>query len=298
MQLLLFAKESEDRCSAEVLVDLTIGRGGHAALLIEGAGSGNVSRVVGFDRDAENCRYAQQRLERAFPDVHVEVIHSSFVHVRAELMKRSVAADVVLADLGFASNQMEDAARGLSFQDDGPLDMRLDRDSVGRTGRDVLAESSESDLAEMIFRFGEEPLARRIAREIVSARKQGPIETTSQLAAIVRTAYGSRAHQSRMQPATRTFMALRIAVNDELAALEVLLDSLGQRANWLAPDARVAIICFHSLEDRLVKRSFRGLQQRGMAELLTPKPIVADAAEIASNPRSRSAKLRAIAMKT
>ncbi|MDP7005474.1 MAG: 16S rRNA (cytosine(1402)-N(4))-methyltransferase RsmH [Phycisphaerales bacterium] len=279
----------------EVLVDLTAGRGGHSYELAKLAGK--KTTVVLFDLDELNLKYASDRVKKL--GVTVIPIHSNFTGVASELEKLSLKADCVLADLGFASNQMDNPARGLSFMEDGPLDMRLDHSS-GETAADLLKSSSEKDIADIIYQFGEEPFSRRIARKIVHEREKEPILTTVHLAQIVREAYGPRARTSRMNPATRTFMALRIAVNGELAALDALLAEIkmGCRkvtvGGWLNHGARIAVISFHSLEDRRVKQSFVALEKDGLATRLTRKPLRASEEEIALNTRSRSAKLRAV----
>jgi len=219
------------------------------------------------------------------------------------MRKVGARADVVLADLGFSSTQVDDASRGLSFQENGPLDMRLDQ-SRGPTAADLIRTLPERELADLIHRLGEEPLARRIARILAQQRRVESIDTTATLARLVREAYGSRARTSRIDPATRTFMALRIAVNDELNALRVFLEAIDREARrlasngpgdgWLNSGARVGFISFHSLEDREVKQAFRSLVRDGLAEDRTRKVVVADDDEVASNPRARSAKLRVI----
>jgi len=217
--------------------------------------------------------------------------------VEYALARLGLRADRVLADLGFASNQMDDPGRGFSFQAEGPLDMRLDP-TQGETGAQLLARMNEREIADAIFELGEDPFSRRIARSIVARRGREGMETTADLVAAVRAAYGTKAHASRMHPATRTFMALRILVNDELGALRGLLDSVARGAGpapgWLAPGARVGVISFHSLEDRLVKHAFAELEQGGRATRLTRKPVEASEAEVQANPRARSAKFRAI----
>lgn len=261
---------------------------------------GPAGRLVLLDLDRGNLEHATKRVERAV-GVRPTPVHGSFAGVARELGHLGLAADAVLADLGFASTQVDDPSRGLSFMRDGPLDMRLDR-SAGMTAAEYLAATSEADLAATISRFGEEPLARRIAAKIVAARAKTPISTTAQLADLVREAYGSRAHASRMHPATRTFMALRIAVNDELGALEALLGSVASAArrnregarSWLRPGARVAVIGFHSLEDRLVKQCFAGLVKEGLAVETSGGAVVSSDLECTANPRARSARLRAI----
>jgi 16S rRNA (cytosine1402-N4)-methyltransferase len=297
----------------ETAADLTLGRGGHALPMLERIGG--KGRLVGFDRDAENLAFAGGRLAAHAaiapppieairppdppPEGAVRLIHADFAHAGEALTARSIAVDAVLADLGVASTHFDDPARGFSFRFEGPLDMRLDR-SRGATATELLASLPEDELARMIRLLGEEPLATRIARKIACARESAPISTTSELAELVRAAYGPRARRSRMHPATRTFMALRIAVNDELGSLQRLLASIEEaaaaigrgEATWLHPGARVAVISFHSLEDRAVKRSFASLAERGLASLMGRRPVEASASEQESNPRSRSAKLR------
>jgi 16S rRNA (cytosine1402-N4)-methyltransferase len=284
--------------AGDVYVDLTAGRGGHASAVTESIAPDGMP--VLFDLDRGNLEFACQRVAQAGARAPIAV-HGSFVSVGRELESRGLRANMVLADLGFASTQVDDADRGLSFMRDGPLDMRLDASS-GMTAAELLATASERDLADIIARFGEEPLARRIAAKIVASRTLAPIKTTAQLADLVRESYGSRAHTSRMHPATKTFQALRIAVNDEMGALDALLDSIQRaaerahegRPSWLAPGARIAIIGFHSLEDRLVKQAFATLRKSGLASEILSGAVVATDNEAAVNPRARSAKLRAV----
>ena len=280
--------------------DLTAGRGGHAELLARAVGAGG--RVLLVDRDPGNLAFARDRLSALPPDVRpmVDARHGSFgtIERMSAALGPAWQADAVLADLGFASSQMDDPARGFSFQSGGPLDMRLDP-TQGETAADLLARLPEADLADAIFHLGEDPFARRIARTIVERRTRAPLATTADLAAAVVAAYGARARQSRMHPATRTFMALRILVNDELRALDHLLASIerGARAaasapTWLRPGARIAIIAFHSLEDRRVKHAFADWERAGLGTRLARKPVEADESEVRANPRARSAKLR------
>jgi 16S rRNA (cytosine1402-N4)-methyltransferase len=279
----------------DLVVDCTLGRGGHAAAFIERLAGHPDSRLIGIDLDPANIAHCQGRF--ADSPLRVELRHGSFLSVPDLVAAAGRAANVVLADLGFASTQMDDPARGFSFREEGPLDMRLDP-TAGRSAADLLARISQTELADVIDRYGEEPLARKIARKVVQTRGQRPIQTTAELAQLVLEAYGPRARQSRMHPATRTFMALRIAVNDELAALDGLLDRIargaesGGAAAWLAPGARIGVISFHSLEDRLVKRAFADMKQRDLGTIVTRKPITARAQEVQANPRARSAKLR------
>jgi 16S rRNA (cytosine1402-N4)-methyltransferase len=279
----------------ETLVDCTVGLGGHSAALARFIGQGG--RIIGFDLDPRNLAEATTNLRAAGPAF--TPIQDSFVRVKEHLERLNLQADLVLADLGFSSSQVDDPERGFSFLADGPLDMRLDP-SGPVTAADLVNRLSEQELANVIFTYGEEPLARVIARKVEQARTRSPIRMTAQLAQVVREAYGRRAHASRMHPATRTFMALRIAVNDEIAALQALLDSIAHAAghgagrDWLSDGARVAVISFHSLEDRMVKRAFADLVKRQLATGLTKKPLTATEQEQHDNPRSRSAKLRAI----
>ncbi len=276
----------------KVFLDCTLGRGGHASLLIPALGPGG--RYIGLDVDGGNVSYSRSRLapiaERS--GVMLDVVHANFRTARRVLDELGVeAVDGLLADLGFASNQMDDGDRGLSFSMDGPLDMRLDP-SGGVPAEQLVNTLPERELADLIYEYGEERLSRRIARKIVESRRNEPIKTTGRLAELVRRAYPRpKAGRHRIDPATRTFMALRIAVNDELGALSDLLAGL---PGLLAPGGCAAIISFHSLEDRRVKHAFRSLKQEAGYELLTRKPVTAEANEIESNPRSRSAKLRAI----
>ena len=283
-------------CSPRVAADLTAGRGGHAEALARSMGDGT---LVLSDLDPGNLQAAGDRVEQAVPAISVRRVAGSFTRVPRLLKDEGLATDAVLADLGFASNQVDDPERGFSFMRDGPLDMRLDPGSPLSAAR-LLATASEPELARIIREFGEEPLARRIARKLVQEREKTPIDSTAELARLVREASGSRAHSSRLHPATRTFQALRIAVNDELGALDGLLrqvlrgaESVAKdRPDWLAPGSRIAFITFHSLEDRRVKQAFAELERRGLGQRSARKPIIADEAEIAENPRARSAKLR------
>ena len=275
-------------------LDCTLGRGGHAEAVIPRIAGG---RFVGLDRDAANAAFARQRLAPLAEQhgVDLQVIHADFGGFVAQTGDRF---DGVLADLGFASNQMDDPGRGFSFMADGPLDMRLDVSS-GQPAASLVNDLPEKALADLIYRFGEERLSRRIARKIIERRAQSPIQGTAELAEICRRAYpppsrprkGGRPGRG-IHPATRTFQALRIAVNGELEALDALLSSL---PGLLTERGRIGIISFHSLEDRPVKQRFLQLQQQDLAERLTRKPLTADEDEIARNPRSRSAKLRGLA---
>ncbi|MBS1819856.1 MAG: 16S rRNA (cytosine(1402)-N(4))-methyltransferase RsmH [Acidobacteria bacterium] len=267
-----------------LFVDCTVGLGGHARALLE-AGA---SRLVGFDRDPDALTVASQTLA-PWAD-RVELVHSDYRHVERELDARGIdRVDGALADLGASSMQLDREGRGFSFMRDEPLDMRMDR-TEERTAADLVATASEPDLADAIFQYGEERFSRRIARAIVAAREIEPILTTGRLATIVRRAVPVRGY-SRIDPATRTFQALRIWVNRELEGLDQFLIALAQR---LREGARLVVISFHSLEDRIVKHTFRALQQAGRGTIITRKPETAGDKELHQNPRARSAKLRAL----
>lgn len=278
-----------------VWLDATLGLGGHAAAMLPALGPGGT--LVGLDRDPGQLAAAGARLQEPAKreGVALELVHADFAEARHVLDRMGWKADRVLADLGFASNQMDDAGRGLSFQKDGPLDMRLDP-TRGPTAAELVAKLGERELANLLYELGEERLSRRIARKIVERRGTEPIQSTRQLAALVRSAYGSRSgpggRGQRIDPATRTFQALRIAVNDELASLDRLLRDLPA---LVSGGARVGVMSFHSLEDRRVKRAFAEWEERGLGERATRKPVTAEAAESRDNPRSRSAKLRVFA---
>jgi 16S rRNA (cytosine1402-N4)-methyltransferase len=267
-----------------LFVDCTIGLGGHARALLE-AGA---SRIIGFDRDADALAIARDTLA-PWGD-RVELIHADYREVTRELDDRGVVTiDGALADLGVSSLQLDREGRGFSFQRDEPLDMRMDR-SAGDTAADIVASASERELADAIFQYGEERFSRRIARAIVDARASEPIQTTGRLAAIVRRAIPVRGY-SRIDPATRTFQALRIWVNRELEGLDTFFEVLLGR---LRAGARLVVISFHSLEDRIAKHTYRTLERNGMGRVLTKRPVIAGEDELLQNPRARSAKLRAL----
>jgi 16S rRNA (cytosine1402-N4)-methyltransferase len=265
-------------------VDCTVGLGGHARALLDGG----ADRVIGIDRDPQALVLAAEAL--ADYGDRVRLVHADYRALDAVLDANGVAASAgTLADLGVSSLQFDAAGRGFSFRRDEPLDMRMDQ-SRGQTAAERLAAIDEQALADVIFQFGEERKSRRIARAIVAARAQAPIETTGQLAAIVRRAAGGPGWQ-RIDPATRTFQALRIWVNGELDRLDEFLRRAAAR---LAAGGRLVVISFHSLEDRIVKHTLRALDRAdGMLRVLTGKPVVPGDDEIDRNPRARSAKLRA-----
>jgi 16S rRNA (cytosine1402-N4)-methyltransferase len=268
-----------------LFVDCTVGLGGHTQALLE-AGA---SKVLGLDRDRDALGMAGERLT-AFGE-RVELVHADYRDLPRVLDERGVAGVAgALADLGVSSMQLDAEGRGFSFRRDEPLDMRMDQ-SQGPTAADLLRQAGEEELANVIFEHGEERYSRRIARAIVNARRTTAIATTGQLAQLVRRAVPHRGYQ-RIDPATRTFQALRIWVNRELEQLDEFLANACSR---LLAGARLVVITFHSLEDRIVKHAFRALAQgRAALQVLTKRPIVPGDAEIERNPRARSAKLRAI----
>jgi 16S rRNA (cytosine1402-N4)-methyltransferase len=280
-----------------IIVDATVGAGGHAAALL--AAAGPQGRLLGIDQDAAALALARDRLAEFGP--RVTLVHARFDRLSEVAATAGiVGADAILMDLGVSSMQLDDPARGFSFLRDGPLDMRMDSTTSGPTAADLVNTLDEDELADLIRRYGEDADGRRIARRIVQGR---PFSRTGELAQAIA---GSRLRKEKIHPATRTFQALRIAVNDELGVLE---RALPQAVALLKPGGRLAVISFHSLEDRIVKQFFK----RESADCLCPagqpvcicghravvrpimrKPVMASDAEIAANPRSRSARLRAV----
>lgn len=279
-------------------VDCTVGLGGHARMLLERG----ATRLIGIDRDTDALAIARTVLA-PFGD-RVTLVHADYREVPAVLDAHGVTEVAgLLADFGVSSMQLDADGRGFSFRRDEPLDMRMDR-TQGETAAELIDRADETELADAIYQFGEERRSRQVARAIVAARQTGRIETTGRLAEIVRRAVAARTWQ-RIDPATRTFQALRIWVNRELDGLDSFIGSAVQR---LQPEGRIALIAFHSLEDRVVKHTFRALSrarafdERGapdfaagevLVKVLTKHPVVASEAEAAANPRARSAKLRA-----
>jgi 16S rRNA (cytosine1402-N4)-methyltransferase len=275
--------------SPGIYLDCTVGYCGHALDLLKA--SHPDGKVFGIDRDSEAVEVARQRLQ-PFGDRAV-IIKGHFVELKRLLSERSISrVDGILFDLGVSSPQLDDPARGFSFQSEGPLDMRMDRSS-GPTAADIVNGLDEVGLADMIYRWGEERYSRRIARALVRARQQHAISTTRQLASVIESAVPGYYRRGRIHCATRTFQALRIAVNKELDHLEA---SFRDAVDVLAPGGRLCVISFHSLEDRIVKQSFKAfsIQARGEFEVLTKRPQVPTEDEIRRNPRSRSAKLRVL----
>jgi 16S rRNA (cytosine1402-N4)-methyltransferase len=267
-----------------VYVDATLGGGGHTVGLLEAEPK---ARVIAMDRDREAIAAATERLAPVAD--RVTFVHSAFSRVREELADRGIdQVDGLLADLGVSSPQLDDAERGMSFRREGPIDMRMDPES-GETALELIDRTSDEDLANIIFQYGDERRSRRIARSIKKALAGGELRTTLDLRRAVVRAVGP-ARIGGVDPATRTFQALRIAVNGELDELQHLLSALPDR---IKPAGRVAILSFHSLEDRAVKRAFAA----GPWILYTKKPLVPSDEECARNPRARSAKLR-VAIRT
>jgi 16S rRNA (cytosine1402-N4)-methyltransferase len=277
-----------------VAVDATLGHAGHAVELLRQLGP--TGRLIGLDRDAAHLDAARQKLAEVGNPFTLH--HANFAALQGILAaERLEAADLLLADLGMSSMQVDDPERGFSFRRDGPLDMRMDR-SRGQTAAELLAGIDEADLARALAELGDEPQAERIAAAIIRAGKKKRIERTGELAAIIATAVGADLDRWRLRPtpgrwnahpAGRTFQALRLLVNRELDSLEHLLRILPQ---CLRPGGRAAIISFHSGEDRLVKAAFRDGLRAGIFSEISPEPLRPTAAERTANPRARSAKLR------
>src|SRR6185437_7249988 len=268
------------------VVDCTLGLAGHSAEIVRRLGP--EGRLIGFDRDPQALELAAAKLDRVRAELgseapQVELIGQAFSSAPMHVKPGSV--DALLADFGVSSLQLDEATRGFSFMADGPLDMRMDT-RRGETAAQVVNEASERELADLIYEYGEERRSRRIARAIVRGR---PVTTTGQLAHIVRAAAPAM-KQDRIHPATRTFQALRIYVNRELDEIRALMEAAPK---LLKPSGRLAVISFHSLEDRIVKDSLREGAHKGIWNLLTKKPVTATDEEMDGNPRSRSENLRA-----
>jgi len=282
-------------------VDCTLGLGGHSEAILQAADN---AQVIGIDRDDEALELARKRLARF--GSRFRAVHADFRDITRVLATAKVkSVNGILADLGVSSLQLDSPRRGFSFRQDAPLDMRMDARSDAETAAELLGRLPEVEIARLIFEYGEERRSRRIARMIVQQRERGePIQTTRELAKLVERAVGAN-RDRRIHPATRTFQALRIAVNHELEGLDEFIETA---IDLLQPAGRLVAISFHSLEDRIIKRVLRRLSghcecpprapqcscgARQAVKILTRRPIVASAAEVAENPRSRSAKLRA-----
>jgi len=284
-----------------LFVDCTVGLGGHTEAILQASAD---AQVLGIDRDDEALAFARERLKPFGP--RFRSVHADFRELTRVLATAKIKqARGILADLGASSLQLDSPSRGFSFRHDAPLDMRMDATGGEETAAELLGRLSEVEIARIIFEYGEERHSRRIARRIVQGRERGePVRTTRDLAELVERAAGP-GKQRRIHPATRTFQALRIAVNRELESLD---EFLSDAVDLLEPEGRLAVIGFHSLEDRIIKRTFSKLSghcqcpprlpqckcgARRVVEILTRRPVTPKASEIAENPRARSAKLRA-----
>jgi 16S rRNA (cytosine1402-N4)-methyltransferase len=268
-----------------VVVDATVGTGGHAAALL----AATDAHLIGIDRDLDALALARERLGSF--GTRVMLRHADFGDLAAVVREcGAVTVDAMIADLGMSSFALDDPARGFSFRFDGPLDMRMDRSQPLRA-YDLVNEEPEADLADLLHQWGEERAARRIARSIVEARRRRPIETTAELRAIVERVIGPHRGGGGVHPATRTFQALRIAVNREMESLAAFLESAPA---LLSAGGRMAIIAYHSLEDRAVKERMRALARGESYAVITRKVIKPADSEVASNPRARSARLRGL----
>ncbi len=270
---------------ARVIVDCTLGLGGHACCFLEAAK--NLSLYVGIDKDEESLSMAGERL-KSFSQ-KLRLVKSDFSHLDEALKNSGVnEADAIFFDLGISAYQLTKNERGFSFLQEGPLDMRMDRDSFV-SAYDLVNNLSEEELTSVFFKFGEEHYSRRIARSIVEARSREPISTTIQLARLVGAVVPVRSFKYRIHPATRIFQALRIAVNRELESLDA---GVQKGISLLAKGGRIGVISFHSLEDRIVKQTFKESASRGIIKVITKKPVEPQDKEIEENTPSRSAKLR------
>ena len=269
-----------------VVVDATLGLGGHALAMAERIAPGGV--LVGLDRDARMLETARQRLADV-RDVTLQLEHARFEELSDVMARLGMQADAMLFDLGLNSAQVGDAARGFSFLEDGPLDMRMDR-SAGQPASALLNRWTPLQIEQVLREYGDERFSRAVARQVVERRKTHPLRTTSDLVECVLAAIPPAAREKRIHPATRTFQAVRIAVNEEL---EGLGDALESAAFCLWPGGRMAVLSYHSGEDRITKNVFRNLASEGF-DAITRKPLTPSEEEIRRNPRSRSAKLRVL----
>lgn len=271
----------------KVIVDATMGTGGHSKAILEQIVPGG--RLIGIDRDAESLAVCRQRLSEYAGSC--EFVHGNFADIDTILANLNIhKVDGILFDLGISSFQLDDPHRGFSFQNEGPLDMRLDRDSY-ISAYDLVNNLNEDEISDLLWTFGQERWHNRIAHLVVEERERRPIATTQELANIVVKAipYRYRHRYYRIHPATRTFQAVRIAVNRELETLET---AINKAIAVLGEKARICVISFHSLEDRVVKHAFRNAASNGLIEIITPKPLTPMYSEIGENPSSRSSKFR------
>jgi len=270
-----------------VVVDATLGLGGHAQVLLSRIAPNG--RLIGIDKDEEALTQVRERLQEE--TVRRDLVHDDFRHLDRVLDRCGVeTVDAILFDLGISSYQLDSPERGFSFQADGPLDMRMDRHGF-ISAYDLVNTLTEGELASIIYKFGDERFSRRIARDLVTARRRAPVATTRQLADIVWKATPFKARRRRIHPATRTFQALRIAVNRELDGLD---EAMKKSMFYLSKGGRCVVIAFHSLEDRIVKENFKALEKTGHFRRVVKKVLRPGAEELRRNPRSRSARLRII----
>jgi 16S rRNA (cytosine1402-N4)-methyltransferase len=269
----------------QTIVDCTLGRGGHALAI--GKRLGKEGLLIGLDADPRNLEFAAGQLKPL--ECKVRLFHANFAKLREVLSEAgNPPVDGILADLGVSTNQLFDPTYGMSFDEPGPLDMRLDPE-LPENAADLVNRMPEEALANVLYELAQERYSRQIARKIMERRRVSPIKSTEALAELVRSAIPRRGGPPRIDPATRTFLALRMAVNREMENLGELLK---QGPAALKPGGRMAVISFQSMEDRLVKQAFRSLEQTGLMKVVTKKPLSPTAEESARNPRSRSAKLR------
>jgi len=280
--------------AGQIVVDCTLGLGGHSEAILKKIGK--KGQLIAFEQDADNLKQAKERLKKY--EKQITYIHDNFENLKSEM--RNLKCDAILFDLGFSSPHVDDPERGFSFMNDGPLDMRYDRRQK-LTAEHVVNKYNEKDLADIIYKYGEERRSRIIANKIVHVRKTKPITSTLQL---VRVIASTMSRKQKIHPATRTFQALRIYVNRELEVLEKALD---QAVELLKPKGRIVVISYHSLEDRIVKQKFRYYASDCICPkelpvcqcnfqkklyILTKRPIIPNGIEVSKNPRARSAKLR------
>jgi len=291
-----------DCLPGKTYVDGTLGGGGHAQAILRAIAPGGF--LIGIDRDPDAVACARESLREFGPNIHI--FHNNFTHLPKILSRLSTkGVDGILIDLGLSLHQLEATGRGFSFMRDEPLDMRMNPQE-GQTAEAIVNELSEKELSDLMTCYGEERWARRIAKRIVQARRRERIRSTLQLADIVKAAIPARYRPRRINPATRTFQALRIAVNEELDGLKIFLE---HAVDCLNPKGRLCVLSFHSLEDRIVKRHFKALARgcecpadipvcvcgkRPRVRILTKRPVRPEAAEVTTNPMARSARLRAV----
>ncbi|MBI2444141.1 MAG: 16S rRNA (cytosine(1402)-N(4))-methyltransferase RsmH [Candidatus Magasanikbacteria bacterium] len=282
-------------CSGMLVVDCTLGDGGHAEAILEAIGPNG--KLLGLDADAESLARAGKRLARFRKQI--TLVNDNFAHLEKIIQQQKFGpVNAILMDLGWSSTQFAESGRGFSFQGDEPLDMRYDPGMTRETAAEIVNRFSEPELMKIFKQYGEEKFSQAIAAAIVKERQRLPIARTGQLTEIILAVYRNQLKSKKevpwvggLHPATKIFQALRIAVNHELEALR---QALPPAVAALAPSGRLAIITFHSLEDRIVKQWFAAAARREEVKLITKKPLVPSAAEIAANPRARSAKLRVV----